>query len=239
MELDEIFKRASTHAKTLKNPTDKQMLRLYGLYKQSLNGPCKTEKPYFWDFLAKAKWESWKAVSDLPEDIAKKEYIDLVKQLDTLWNETMDQDEQSPANKSEGMGISVSTFAEEEEESLSDDSKSIFDWCKEGNLKQVKMLAKLDRNIVHSVDENQLSLLHWAADRGHFSICESLIDYGCNLNSTDEDHQTALHYAVTCDHEQIVELLLKKGASPSIKDSDGCLPSEVTDNLTIKKLLLS
>lgn len=236
MDLDEIFKRACIHAKTLKNLSEEQMLKLYGLYKQSLNGSCKMQKPYFWDFTAKAKWESWKAVSDLSESLAKKNYIDLVKQLDVSWDESKNEVESSES-KSGGMGIAVSTLAEEQEESIPDDSKTIFDWCKEGNLNQIRALIKVDSNIVHSVDENQMSLLHWSADRGHLQICEYLIECNCNIDTLDGDNQTALHYAVTCDHEQIAELLVKKGASTSIKDTDGLIPFELTSNQNIKKIL--
>ena len=40
----------------------------------------------------------------------------------------------------------------------------------------------------------QLTLLHWAADRGHEGMIRLLAKHGANLNAQDEDGQTPLFY---------------------------------------------
>ena len=40
----------------------------------------------------------------------------------------------------------------------------------------------------------QLTLLHWAADRGHEHLIRLLVKYGAKLNVQDEDGQTPLFY---------------------------------------------
>lgn len=56
-----------------------------------------------------------------------------------------------PGGGSFSLGVSVSTMANDEEE-LDDTMKTIFDWCKEGNTKQVsKLLQK--KNEVDTKDK--------------------------------------------------------------------------------------
>ena len=87
------FERACRHAKTLRNLSSDQQLELYALYKQSQHGPCDIAKPAFWDFTGKAKWQSWKALGDVSASEAEERYVELVKQLDTSWNELAGDDE--------------------------------------------------------------------------------------------------------------------------------------------------
>ncbi len=58
-------------------------------------------------------------------------------------------------------------------------------------------------------DEDGLSLLHWAADRGRREACEILLQGGANSQLKDEDGQTPLDYAITCEHDDIIKLLEK------------------------------
>ncbi|KAJ6657407.1 hypothetical protein lerEdw1_002574 [Lerista edwardsae] len=71
-----------------------------------------------------------------------------------------------------------------------------------------------------------------------------LIRYGTSDTKThenkpmqDDEGQTALHYASTCEFLDIVELLLKSGADPTLRDTEGYLPEEVTDCREITSLL--
>lgn len=222
METEDIFKNASNRARTLKNVSEDDMLRLYGLYKQANEGACNTDKPYFWDFTATAKWKSWKSFSNLSREEAQRQYICLVKNFDPEWVETTVTVTQN--DKPSGMGVSVSTMAYEDEKEIPDKDKTVFDWCKFGDLDQISHLIKNNQTLIYARDDNHLSLLHWAVDRGHIKIVQYLIDVGCEVNLQDEDGQTPLHYAATCEHEDIVKLLLKSGADQTIKDTDGNLP---------------
>lgn len=82
MDLDKEFNTAAKKVKSLnKRPSDKILLKIYGLYKQATIGPNKTSEPSFWDIQSKSKWEAWKAESKLDSDEAKKKYIYLVNKL--------------------------------------------------------------------------------------------------------------------------------------------------------------
>ena len=56
-------------------------------------------------------------------------------------------------SKGTGMGVGVSTMSADEDE-IPDEEKSVFDWCKEGNLDQVKkFLADSKDDEVNKRDE--------------------------------------------------------------------------------------
>ncbi|CAF3851986.1 unnamed protein product [Rotaria sp. Silwood1] len=74
----------------------------------------------------------------------------------------------------------------------------------------------------------QLTLLHWAADRGNESMIRLLVKYGAKLNVRDEDGQTPLFYAANSSNIPCMKLLLELGADPSIPNNDGELPSSVS-----------
>ena len=57
--------------------------------------------------------------------------------------------------KTSGLGVGVSTLASQEED-LTDDQKTIFDWCKEGNMDRVTTLLTRQKSDVdiNKTDEN-------------------------------------------------------------------------------------
>jgi len=232
------FQIAAFHAKSLSNIKDGDMLKLYGLYKQSLIGPCNIPKPSFWDFTAKSKWESWTSVSHLPSDDAKRQYIALVKQLDKSWDENIDTDKNTLSKKPTGFGVAVSTMVCEDEDEILDDDKTILDWCKDGKIDKLKLMIDKDKTLLNYVDSGQMTLLHWATDRGYVDIVQYLInEHTFNLNSVNSEGQTALHFAVACEYEGIVRLLLAAGVDITIKDGDGCTAIDLCENKEIKLLL--
>ena len=234
IKMEERFINSTKYAKTLKGLSENDMLKLYGLYKQAIIGPCNTPKPYFWDFTAKAKWESWKSLQDMAPNIAKEKYIELVKHLDPTWDESVAVD---GSKTSSAFGVSVSTMRMEDEVTIADEEKTVFDWCKEGNLKKVVHKIEANKGLLHVTDDDNLTLLHWAADRGFLEMAEYLLRNNCDVNSVDNDLLTPLHYAATCEHLEIIKLLLKYNANTELKDIYGDYPIDCTDNAWIKELL--
>ena len=57
----------------------------------------------------------------------------------------------------------------------------------------VQLSVNFKRNDL-SLSFQQLTLLHWAADRGHEGMIRLLVKYGAKLNVQDEDGQTPLFY---------------------------------------------
>ena len=235
MDVEKIFERAANHARTFKNISEKQMLQLYGLYKHAKEGPCNTPKPHIWDFIGKAKWESWNNLRDSSQINAKEEYISLVKDIDPAWDATS----ASPAaGGSAGLGVAVSTMCRDPDDAINECEKTVFDWCQEGDVRKLKYVITKDNSVIHMRDDEGLTLLHWAVDHGFRDIVMLLLEAGCNMNSQDSELQTPLHYAVSCGHSDLVELLIQRGADTSLKDSDGNAASVYCETDTMRKFFV-
>ena len=65
-DLDGLFHYATEHVKTIiGNLSSEDLLYFYGRYKQSMIGACDTDRPSFFDFSGKQKWDAWKKVGDI------------------------------------------------------------------------------------------------------------------------------------------------------------------------------
>ncbi len=62
-------------------PSNEDLLKLYGLYKQATEGDNKGERPGGFDFVAAAKYNSWKNYIGKSLEEATEEYISLVEKL--------------------------------------------------------------------------------------------------------------------------------------------------------------
>lgn len=60
-------------------------LHFYGLFKVATLGTNTTAKPGFFDFVGKAKWDSWTKLSNKTKNEAKKEYIKLLNNIAPGW----------------------------------------------------------------------------------------------------------------------------------------------------------
>jgi diazepam-binding inhibitor (GABA receptor modulator, acyl-CoA-binding protein) len=81
-DLKARFEQAAVDVKSLpQRPSDSDLLALYALYKQSTDGDVSGEKPGFFDFVARAKYEAWEALQGTAPDEAMKRYIDKVGSL--------------------------------------------------------------------------------------------------------------------------------------------------------------
>lgn len=64
-------------------PSNEDLLKLYGLYKQATEGDNLTEKPGGFDFKAAAKYNSWFNFKGTSKEDAEASYISLVAALAT------------------------------------------------------------------------------------------------------------------------------------------------------------
>ena len=237
MDMDEVFLRAANHARTFKNISEKQMLQLYGLYKHAKEGPCSTPKPHMFDFIGKAKWEAWNSLRESTQAEAMENYISLVKTIDPEWVSTNSSPGGDGGGGGGGLGVAVSTMCRDPDDEINECEKTVFDWCKEGDVSKLRYVITRDNSVVNIRDDDKLTLLHWAVDHGFTDIVSFLLESGCNINAQDADLQTPLHYAVSCDHSELVELLVRKGADVTLKDGDGNIPSVYCETDSMRKLL--
>jgi diazepam-binding inhibitor (GABA receptor modulating acyl-CoA-binding protein) len=86
-ETDLEFRVEAHNVKNLnRKPSDNELLKLYGLYKQGLFGNNNTEKPSFFSFKEMSKWNAWTEQAGKGRSAAKREYIDFVKSLKIKYN---------------------------------------------------------------------------------------------------------------------------------------------------------
>ncbi|MEP6747477.1 MAG: acyl-CoA-binding protein [Bacteroidota bacterium] len=82
MDLNALFNQAVAESKDLKDrPSNDTMLQLYSLYKQATQGDANGEAPNMFDFVAKAKYESWSSLKGKTKEVAMQDYINLVGKL--------------------------------------------------------------------------------------------------------------------------------------------------------------
>lgn len=62
-------------------PSNEELLKLYGLYKQATEGDNETERPGGFDFKAAAKYNAWLGLKGLSKEEAANQYLDLVNKL--------------------------------------------------------------------------------------------------------------------------------------------------------------
>lgn len=232
------FGRATRYIRQYGSDLDsKKMLFFYGRYKQVKEGPCNIPKPGMLQFEAKQKWEAWKSLGKMNKEKAMLEYISEVDTLYPNWLDTIKEKGLTDVSSFSHIGgRTVSKMhAPEKDENT---SWTIFDTCKEGRMKDL-VQALENGTDVNVCDEEGMSLLHWACDRGHEDIVDILLSKNCDVNLRATDGQTPLHYAVSCEYMSIVQRLLEHHADPSIKCNEGETPADVTDNQAILQLLPS
>ncbi|XP_050305500.1 acyl-CoA-binding domain-containing protein 6-like [Anthonomus grandis grandis] len=223
------FEQAAKHVQSIAGKLDnKDLLTLYGLYKQAIEGVCNTSKPSWYDAKGKAKWEAWNSLGNLNQAEAKQQYVEQVK----LLSPDFVCDQTTTTSKADSWA-KVSSFAPMPQPL----TQNICDYIREGNLEQVTEYLASNKSNINSLDCSGMGLIHYAADIGDLSILSLLIKKGCDVDLKDSGGQTALHYAAACGHVECVKYLVKNGAQTSIEDSDGCTPKDVACDDCIRDAL--
>ena len=76
---------------------------------------------------------------------------------------------------------------------------------------------------VNERDEENVTLLHWAAINNHSEITQYLLQRGADCNAVGgELMSTPLHWATRQGHVGIVVILLQAGADIEHRDGEGC-----------------
>jgi len=81
-DLKARFEKATKDVKQLSSrPSDDDLLELYALYKQATEGDASGDKPGFFDFVARAKFEAWEELAGTSSEDAMTKYVKKVKSL--------------------------------------------------------------------------------------------------------------------------------------------------------------
>ncbi|XP_006636067.1 acyl-CoA-binding domain-containing protein 7 isoform X2 [Lepisosteus oculatus] len=82
MSLQADFEKMAEDVKKVKSrPEDKELLELYGLYKQATVGDNHIDKPGLFNPKADAKWEAWNSRKGMSKDDAMTAYNALAKEV--------------------------------------------------------------------------------------------------------------------------------------------------------------
>ena len=78
----EPFQRASKETRNLMRMAQKdELLKLYGLYNQGIQGDIWIQKPWCWEVESFDRWWAWKTEFGKTNEQARQEYIQLVEEL--------------------------------------------------------------------------------------------------------------------------------------------------------------
>ena len=127
-----------------------------------------------------------------------------------------------------GLGQSVSTLSNIVNDEKWSSNEAIFDAVVNGDNTKLQECLKSNINI-NMKDENGLTPLHFAADRGYDLIVSILIQSGANTESCDNDGKTPLLYACYCEQNDVIKILIENGAKidiDSLQNDEG-ISSEV------------
>ncbi|KAM4569047.1 peroxisomal carnitine O-octanoyltransferase isoform X2 [Fundulus heteroclitus] len=82
MSVEAEFKKVADEVKKVKTqPTNDELLILYGLYKQAVVGDVNTDRPGLLDLTGKAKWDAWESRKGMSKDEAMSTYITHAKEI--------------------------------------------------------------------------------------------------------------------------------------------------------------
>ena len=106
-----------------------------------------------------------------------------------------------------------------------DPNSPFFTLCQRGDMNKVlEYLRKNPEDLRKAVDSNMRTGLHLAAQEGHISLVEVLLQKGWNINARDRTLKTPLHFACLYGHEVVADVLLKGKSDINAKDSCGRTP---------------
>ncbi|CAG8478483.1 9753_t:CDS:2 [Cetraspora pellucida] len=213
--------------------SDEIKLKLYGTYKAATIGTCNAPKPSLLDFRGRAKWDSWNELGEISKEDAKQRYIDILEQAKVGWSKDHVDNEESSSDDDGNDKIDNETKAipqdrwtyvstlSYEEEATTNDSDDVFSYAKQGKSSEISGILESGEANVNAKDDQGLSLLHWACDRGHLDVVKLLVEKGADMNVLTTGNETPLHYACISEHLDCARYLYKNGANILLKDEDG------------------
>ena len=116
-------------------------------------------------------------------------------------------------------------------------TKELIKAIKIKNLNTCTKLLDNHKYIVLDFDFYYLTPLHWATKENFFEIIPNLVHYGAVVNFQNFIGDTPLHIGVKNNFYECVCLLLVNFASPFIKDKDGKIPLDNTNDFRMRLVL--
>lgn len=91
-----------------------------------------------------------------------------------------------------------------------------------GALDRLRELVDAGQDVNQRDDEN-VTLLHWAAINNRIEVVKFLLSRGAEVNAVGGDLQSCpVHWATRQGHLSMMVTLMRHGGDPSILDGEGC-----------------
>ncbi|KAG2226641.1 hypothetical protein INT45_005127, partial [Circinella minor] len=240
--MSDHFEHASTFLNTHNVPlSNDQKLKVYSLFKQATVGDCNVSKPSLFEFVGRAKWDAWNELRGMSMENAKQTYVETVESFQVGWSrqegvyELSDDDDTTTTEKKNNNQKYFNVFSE--------DTEDLFGYARQNNLDGVRNTISNQKELLNSQDEDGLTALHHACDRGNIDTVKLLLELGANVNAkvckellSTNDEETPLHYACISEQLETAQLLLKYGCDETIRDSSGETAFEQAEGSFIEKL---
>nr|XP_009942207.1 PREDICTED: acyl-CoA-binding domain-containing protein 6 [Opisthocomus hoazin] len=107
------------------------------------------------------------------------EYVATVKKMDPSWNPQTTEKRGKESKTAFGGPVVSSLY---QEETIREEDKNIFDYCRENNIDYVTKAIRSKKVDVNVTDEEGRALLHWACDRGHKELVSVLLQHAADVN---------------------------------------------------------
>lgn len=106
-----------------------------------------------------------------------------------------------------------------------------------GNDRNVRKYIALGGDINFMEERDGWLGIHYAARWGNVPILMAYLKAGADVDGKTKNKETSLHKCARWNTKECAIILLQKGANPSIRNSDGNIPSEMTNDPEMKFLL--
>jgi TonB family protein len=124
-----------------------------------------------------------------------------------------------------GIAALVLLWAASATPAAQDQSQRLRDWAAAGEIESIRTLLAAENPIaVDSTDALGWTPLMHAADAGHDTVVELLLDAGASPQSQNSAQETALHLAARQGWAGVAQLLLGAGADFEARDAEGRTP---------------
>lgn len=99
---------AANPPEAAKSVGDETRLLLYALFQQATLGPCTVPKPWGWNVIENAKWNSWKQLADMPSMEAMRLYVRTLEEDNgDWWSLITEGDDSKAASLAEAAGAAA------------------------------------------------------------------------------------------------------------------------------------
>lgn len=237
------FEKAVSKVRNTQIDDDQLKLRLYALYSLVTKGdpPGKNQAPSRLNFIAFAKFQAWTAAArEHPVQQRENAVFEYIKLAELACDAANADSESKPGSKPPALGRQAPTGFEigTGAGGGAGHPLDLSHWASVGDLRSVEYMLKQSSGGGGKVDpdardEDGLTPLMRAADRGHAHVVRALLRAGSASDARDPDGMTPLHYAALCAHPAVVRELVRHGADITAADDDGQTPRDVAaDNET-------